>query len=83
MPVPYAISEAARRAGITVHQVRAYVNAGPLNPCATTPGGYFLFDEARVAHRSVAAAFGSRRAAIQQLEDLVSGVCATGVIEAR
>lgn len=117
MPVPYATFEAARRAGITVHQVRTYVSAGLVNPCAATPGGYFLFDEAcvtrlrligaatraglrireiedlvramedddlqalRVARRSVAAAIGSRQAAIQQLEDLVSGVCGTGAIE--
>jgi hypothetical protein len=27
MPAGYAVSEAARQAGLTVHQVRTYVNA--------------------------------------------------------
>lgn len=113
MPAPYVISEAARRAGITVHQLRTYVSAGLVKPCAATPGGYFLFDEAcvtrlrligaatraglrireieglvralgvnnrqalRAARRSVVVAIGSRVAAIQQLEDVVSNVCGT------
>ncbi len=48
MPARYAISEAARQAGLTVHQVRTYVNAGLVKPCATTSAGYFLFGEACV-----------------------------------
>lgn len=111
LPSLYAISDAARRAGVTVHQVRTYVSAGRVQPCATTSCGYFLFDEAcvtrlrligaatsagwrireiedlvralgyndcpplRMALRSVAAAIGSRQAAIQQLQTLVLGVC--------
>src|SRR5260370_22920428 len=46
MPAPCAISEAARRAGITVHQLRTYLSARLVQPCATTAGGYFLFDGA-------------------------------------
>ncbi|HEX7953495.1 MAG TPA: MerR family transcriptional regulator [Burkholderiales bacterium] len=94
MPVPYAISEAARHAGITVRQVRTYLNAGPVHPCASTPGGYFLFDEACVtclhpsARRSAPGCisvrskiWSARWAAIQQLEYLVSGACAKSAME--
>lgn len=49
MPAPYAIAEAARHAGITVHQLRTYLSARLVQPCATTAGGYFLFDETCVA----------------------------------
>jgi len=43
------LAEAARAAGATVHQVRTYVTAGLICPCATTSGGYLLFEEACVA----------------------------------
>lgn len=108
MPAPYVTSEAARLAGLTVHQLRTYLSAGLVKPCAATSAGYFLFDEDCVArlrligaathaglylreiadliraldgddnralmaaHRSVAAAIGSRRSAIEQLQALVS-----------
>lgn len=49
MPPRYAISEAARRACITVHQLRTYLSARLVIPCATTAGGYFLFDETCVS----------------------------------
>jgi len=39
------LAEAARRAGATVHQVRTYVASSLVRPCATTPGGYLLFEE--------------------------------------
>ena len=53
----YAISEAARRAGATVHQVRSYVASGLARPCTTTAGGHFVFDEDCVARlRLIAAA---------------------------
>ncbi|MCI0356467.1 MAG: MerR family transcriptional regulator [Acidobacteria bacterium] len=48
MTSAYTLSEAAQRAGATVHQVRTYVTAGLVRPCTTTPGGYFMFDEACV-----------------------------------
>lgn len=117
MPGQYAIAEAARRAGVTVNQVRTYVSADLVKPCAATPGGYFLFDEVcvtrlrligaatragllireiadlvralgvsdpqalRAARRSVTAAIGSRQAAIQHLEELLSGACGTATKE--
>ena len=43
------LAEAARKAGATVHQVRIYVASGLIRPCATTAGGYLLFEEACVA----------------------------------
>jgi len=43
------LAEAARKAGATVHQVRTYVASGLVRPCATTPGGYLLFEERCVA----------------------------------
>ena len=46
---PLTLAEAARKAGATVHQVRTYVAAGLVRPCATTAGGYLLFEEACVA----------------------------------
>lgn len=45
MTPTYPISQAAQRAGATVHQVRTYVAAGLVKPCATTTGGHFLFNE--------------------------------------
>ncbi|MCI4429657.1 MAG: MerR family transcriptional regulator [Burkholderiales bacterium] len=39
------LAEAARQAGATVHQVRTYVASGLVRPCATTSGGYLLFEE--------------------------------------
>jgi MerR family mercuric resistance operon transcriptional regulator len=57
MTPAYPISEAAQRAGATVHQMRTYVVAGLVKPCATTAGGYFLFNEDCVARlRLIAAA---------------------------
>ena len=118
MPAPYAISEAARRAGITVHQARAYVGAGLVKPCAALPSGYHLFNDAciarlrligaatragllgreiadlvraldvndpqalRAARRSLAAAIGTRQAAIQQLKNIVSAICNGAITEA-
>src|SRR5260370_3286197 len=49
MHAPYAVPDAARRAGITVHQLRTYLSARLVKPCATTAGGYFLFDVACVS----------------------------------
>ena len=43
------LAEAARHAGATVHQVRTYVASGLVRPCATTSGGYLLFEEHCVA----------------------------------
>ena len=43
------LAEAAQQAGATVHQVRTYVAAGLVRPCATTSGGYLLFEERCVA----------------------------------
>lgn len=55
--VTYAISAAAKNAEATVHQVRNYVVAGLVRPCATTAGGHFLFDSDGVARlRLIAAA---------------------------
>lgn len=57
MTSAYPISQAAQRAGATVHQVRTYVTAGLVKPCATTAGGHFLFNEDCVARlRLIAAA---------------------------
>jgi len=57
MDAPCLVSEAARRAKATVHQVRTYVAANLVKPCARTAGGYFLFDELYVQRlRLVAAA---------------------------
>jgi DNA-binding transcriptional MerR regulator len=44
------LAEAARKAGATVNQVRTYVASGLVRPCATTSGGYLLF-EARCVER--------------------------------
>ena len=46
---PLTLAEAARKAGATVNQVRTYVAAGLVRPCATTAGAYHLFEEACVA----------------------------------
>ena len=60
MPAPYAIADAARYAGITVHQLRTYLSARLVKPCATTAGGYFLFDETCVSRlRLIGAATGA------------------------
>lgn len=105
------LAEAARQAGATVHQVRTYVASGLVRPCATTSGGYLLFEErcvmrlrlitsatrvgmriaeigvlvraldgndqaaAEVARRSVAAAIGTRHAALRALQATLSDVC--------
>lgn len=60
MTSAYTLSEAARLAGATVHQVRTYVASGLVKPCATTTGGYLLFNETCVARlRLIAAATGA------------------------
>lgn len=41
----HTLSAAAERARLSPHQVRIYVDMGLLHACATTPGGYRLFDE--------------------------------------
>lgn len=41
----HTLSAAAERAGLSPHQVRIYLDMGLLRPCATTAGGYRLFDE--------------------------------------
>ena len=46
---PLTLAEAAGEAGATVHQVRTYVAAGLVRPCAKTAGGYLLFEEECVA----------------------------------
>ncbi|MEO7245816.1 MAG: MerR family transcriptional regulator [Rubrivivax sp.] len=43
------LAEAARAAGAAGHQVRTYVTAGLICPCATTSGGYLIFEEDCVA----------------------------------
>ena len=45
----YTLAQSAKRAAATVHQVRTYVTSGLVTPCATTPGGYFLFNDEGVA----------------------------------
>ena len=53
----YTLAQSAKRAATTVHQVRTYVTSGLVTPCATTPGGYFLFNDDDVARlRLIAAA---------------------------
>ena len=53
----YTLAQSAKRAAATVHQVRTYVTSGLVTPCATTPGGYFLFNDDGVARlRLIAAA---------------------------
>ncbi|MBU6469181.1 MAG: MerR family transcriptional regulator [Gammaproteobacteria bacterium] len=44
----YPISEAAKRAGVSVHQVRIYVQLGLVAPCKTTNGGHGQYDQACV-----------------------------------
>lgn len=45
----YQIAQAAVHAGITIHQARCYVAAGLVTPCATTEGGYHLFNQTCIA----------------------------------
>lgn len=71
MHAPALISEAARRAGITVHQVRTYVSAGLVKPCAATPGGYFLFDEACMTRLRIIGAATRAGLCIREIADLV------------
>ena len=44
----YSISEAAREAGLTSHQVRNYLQFHLVESCRRTPGGRHQFDEACV-----------------------------------
>ncbi|MDE1953527.1 MAG: MerR family transcriptional regulator [Betaproteobacteria bacterium] len=46
---PYTLAEASRRAGVSVHQTRSYVNSGLVKPRAATSAGYLLFDEDGIA----------------------------------
>jgi MerR family mercuric resistance operon transcriptional regulator len=71
MPAPYAISEAARRAGITVHQLRTYLSARLVIPCATTAGGYLLFDETCVSRLRLIGAATRAGLRIREIADLV------------
>jgi len=40
----YTIADAAQKAGLSVHQVRIYLEMGLVRPCGATSGGYRLFD---------------------------------------
>lgn len=71
MPIPYAIAEAAERAGITVHQLRTYLSARLVKPCATAAGGYFLFDETCVSHLRLIGAATGAGLRIREIADLV------------
>ena len=46
---PLTLVEAARKAGATAHQVRIYVTADLVRPCAKTARGYLRFEKACVA----------------------------------
>jgi MerR family mercuric resistance operon transcriptional regulator len=74
MPDHYAISEAARRAGITVHQLRTYLCARLVQPCATTAGGYFLFDDACVARLRLIGAATRAGLRINEISGLVKAL---------
>lgn len=41
----YVISEAARLCGLSVHQIRTYLDMRLLYACGTTQGGFRLFDD--------------------------------------
>jgi MerR family mercuric resistance operon transcriptional regulator len=71
MPAGYAVSEAARQAGLTVHQVRTYVNVGLMKPCATTPAGYFLFGEDCVTRLRLIGAATRAGLYLREIADLV------------
>ncbi len=68
---PYRIGHAAAHAGITIHQARCYVAAGLVSPCATTEGGYYLFNETCIARLRLIGA--ATRAGLQLAE--VRGFC--------
>ncbi len=40
----YTIASAAQRAGLTVHQVRTYLDMGLVRPCGATDDGFRLLD---------------------------------------
>ncbi|PKL95294.1 MAG: transcriptional regulator [Gammaproteobacteria bacterium HGW-Gammaproteobacteria-8] len=40
----YTLAVAAERSGLSPHQVRIYLDMGLVSPCATTDGGFRLFD---------------------------------------
>lgn len=40
----YTITRAAQRAGLTVHQVRTYLDMALVRPCGATDGGFRLLD---------------------------------------
>ncbi|MBI2292119.1 MAG: MerR family transcriptional regulator [Betaproteobacteria bacterium] len=67
----YRIGQAAARAGITIHQARCYVAAGLVVPCATTEGGYHLFNDTCVARLRLIGA--ATRAGLQLAE--MRGFC--------
>lgn len=50
MSKPFTISETARRAGLSVYQVRAYIQMGLITPCGYMSSGYQLFDIQSVGH---------------------------------
>lgn len=71
MSHPYRIGQAAARAGITIHQARCYVAAGLVSPCATTEGGYHLFNGTCIARLRL---IGAATRAGLQLEEM-RGFC--------
>ena len=60
------IAQAAIRAGITIHHARYYLAAGLVVPCATTEGGYHLFNETCIARPRLIGA--ATRAGLQLAE---------------
>lgn len=71
MKPAYTISEAAQRAEATVHQVRTYLSAGLVKPCAKTAGGSFVFNEGCVARLRLIAAATRAGLRIREIEDLI------------
>ena len=74
MSASYSTSEAARRAGVTVHQARTYVTAKLVKPCGSTSSGYLLFDDVCVKRLQLIAAATRAGLLIREITGLVQAL---------
>ncbi|WP_051257515.1 MerR family transcriptional regulator [Rhodanobacter sp. OR444] len=74
MPASYSTAEAAKLAGVTVHQARTYVTAKLVTPCGSTSSGYLLFDDGCVKRLQLIAAATRAGLLLREITGLVKAL---------
>ncbi len=70
----YSTSEAAKLAGVTVHQARTYITAQLVKPCGSTSNGHLLFDDVCVKRLQLIAAATRAGLLLREITGLVEAL---------